>query len=95
MNCLNKINRWISSWEKRGYKDGIPDEADSLLESYGMVPSYRRICQALMKNDLHLISLGFQRHQCDAYIELKRIEIQKRDGKKPRHIQMKLFGGIK
>jgi predicted phosphoadenosine phosphosulfate sulfurtransferase len=77
-----KIRVYIRVWEKRGYSSGIPDEADDNLEFLGKVPSYRRIVQAILNNDWHLTSLGYQRPKCEAYMNLKRVEIEAR-GKKP------------
>lgn len=73
-----KIESWIRRWEKRGYQDGIPDEACPYLEAAGKVPSYRRICLAIMRNDMALTSLGFTREPCEAYMMLKKIEIANR-----------------
>lgn len=73
-----KIFNYISIWEKRGYETGIPDEADQKLESMGLVPSYRLICKAILKNDLALTSLGFQREKTKSYNLLKKIELSAR-----------------
>ncbi len=73
-----RVRDYIRVWELRGYPDGIPDEADSNLEFLNKAPSYRRIVLAILNNDWHLTSLGFQRPKCDAYMELKRIEIEAR-----------------
>jgi predicted phosphoadenosine phosphosulfate sulfurtransferase len=67
---------------KRGYEDGLPDEADPKLEGMGKVPSYRHICKAILKNDVALTSLGYSRPQCDSYVVLKRIELANRKVKK-------------
>jgi predicted phosphoadenosine phosphosulfate sulfurtransferase len=69
------IRKYIKQQEKRGYPEGIPDEAPSELESNQLVPSYRRICRALLKNDLTLQSLGFSKPDCAIYSSLKRIEL--------------------
>lgn len=74
----DKINQYIRTWVGRGYPDGIPDEADLVLESLGKVPSYRVICKAIMMNDHSLKSLGFSRPECAAYNALKRVELQER-----------------
>lgn len=74
-----KINSYVSSWKKKGYKDGIPDEADARLEHLCKAPSYRAICRAILKNDVSMSSLGFTRQPCDAYNALKRIEIEARN----------------
>ena len=75
---LSRINQYIKQWEKQGYKNGIPDEADSVLESFNLVPSYRLICISIMKNDTHLQSLGFTRPKCKVYNDIKRKELIER-----------------
>lgn len=78
MGTKEKIRKYISEWEKRNYSKGIPDEAPAELEKRGLVPSYRLICIALMKNENNLEILGFQKNKCLAYNELKRIELSNR-----------------
>jgi predicted phosphoadenosine phosphosulfate sulfurtransferase len=46
-------------WEKRCYFRGIPDECPPKLAKAMRVPSYKAIAMAILKNDLHLTSLGF------------------------------------
>ena len=79
-----KVKAYIRTWEARGYQAGIPDEADHNLEFLGKVPSYRRIVLAILNNDWHLTTLGYQRPKCDAYMNLKRIEIEAREKKNER-----------
>lgn len=78
MGTKIKIREYISKWEQRGYERGIPDEAPFELERMGVVPSYRMICIALMKNPNNLETLGFQREKCKIYQEIKREEIYNR-----------------
>jgi predicted phosphoadenosine phosphosulfate sulfurtransferase len=73
-----KILNYISTWEKRGYPDGIPDETDSNLELMNKVPSYRAICKAILKNDIALTSLGFSRSKSEVYSAFKKVEIENR-----------------
>ena len=73
-----KVRRSARVWEARGYPGGIPDEADAYLESWDKVPSYRRICLAILRNDMTLKTLGFAQSKCAAYMELKRVEIEAR-----------------
>lgn len=73
-----KIRGWVRTWEGRCYPEGIPDEAPSELENANLVPSYRRICKAILKNDFPLLTLGFTREPCEAYSLLKKIEINER-----------------
>lgn len=63
----NKILLYIRWWKERGYPDGIPDEAELALEMKRDVPSWRRICKALLRNDYWCKSLGFSQHKSAAY----------------------------
>jgi predicted phosphoadenosine phosphosulfate sulfurtransferase len=72
------VELYIKKQKRQGYSDGIPDEADSNLESLGKVPSYRRIVRAIFKNDIALSSLGFSRKKCHVYDSLKKEEIKRR-----------------
>lgn len=82
------IRNYIKEWERKSYPKGIPDEAPFELEKRGVVPSYRLICLALMKNENNLESLGISRTKCNVYQEMKRIEIEARPTK---YKQLKLF----
>ncbi len=53
-----KVNYYCKLWESRCYSEGIPDEAPVELEKKANVPSYRRVCQAILKNDYWFKSLG-------------------------------------
>lgn len=88
MGAKEKIIKYIHEWEKRGYEEGIPDEAPSVLEKRGLVPSYRLICIAIMRNYNNLEILGFPREKCKIYQEIKREEIYNRPTKEK---QLKLF----
>lgn len=90
MGLKERIIDYIKIQERKGYINGLPDEAPAILEEYGKVPSYRRICLAIMKNDVQLQTLGYSRKPCSAYMELKRIEIEQRT-KKNITYQLKLF----
>ena len=78
MGTRSKIEKYISEWEEKGYRNGIPDEAPACLERSGLVPSYKLICIALMKNPNNLEMLGYSRGKCKIYQEIKREEIYNR-----------------
>jgi len=78
MGIKEKVERYIFLWEKRDYKNGIPDEAPHELEKLLIVPSYRVICIALMKNENNLETLGYKRKKCNAYNAIKKQEIETR-----------------
>ncbi len=73
---LNKIYTFCKWWEERGYPSGIPDEAPYILESKKIVPSWRRICKSLLRNDYWCKGLGFTQHKTAAY--KKYLELKKR-----------------
>lgn len=62
-----KIFVFINWWVDRGYPDGIPDEADYQMEQKKNVPSWRRVCKTLLRNDYWCKGLSFTQHKTDAY----------------------------
>lgn len=63
----NKILLFCRWWEERGYEDGIPDEAELSLEMKRDVPSWRRVCKTLLRNDYWCKGLGFSQQKTEAY----------------------------
>ena len=63
----NKILLFCRWWEGRGYSEGIPDEVDLALENKRDVPSWRRVCKSLLRNDYWCKGLGFSQHKSEAY----------------------------
>lgn len=72
----NKILLFCKWWEERGYPDGIPDAADLALENKRDVPSWRRVCKSLLRNDYWCKGLGFSQHKTGAY--KKYLDLMKR-----------------
>lgn len=72
----NKIILFQKWWMERGYPDGIPDEADLPLEMKRDVPSWRRVCKTLLRNDYWCKGLGFSQHKTGAY--KKYLDLMKR-----------------
>lgn len=72
----NKIFIFCQWWSKRGYENGIPDSADYQMEAKKDVPSWRRICKSLLRNDYWCKGLSFTQHKSDAY--KKYLELIKR-----------------
>lgn len=63
----NKIVLFIRWWKERGYPQGIPDEADYALEAKRRVPSWRRVCKSLLRNDYWCKGMSFTQHKSEAY----------------------------
>lgn len=72
----NKIWSFCQWWEARGYEEGIPDEAELALEMKRDVPSWRRVCKTLLRNDYWCKGLGFSQHKSGAY--QKYLDLMKR-----------------
>jgi predicted phosphoadenosine phosphosulfate sulfurtransferase len=73
----NKIAVFIHWWQLKGYPT-IPDEADPKAEAARDVPSWRRICKALLRNDYWCKGLSFGMHKSAAYERYKRIMAKRR-----------------
>jgi predicted phosphoadenosine phosphosulfate sulfurtransferase len=63
----NKIAVFLKWWYDRGYPKGIPDEADLKDEAAKKVPSWRRICKALLRNDYWCKGLSFSQNKANHY----------------------------
>jgi len=63
----NKIALFQKWWIDKGYPDGIPDEADCKLEAAKKVPSWRRVCKSLLRNDYWCKGMSFTQHRSEAY----------------------------
>lgn len=65
----SKIAVYIKWYMDRGYADGIPDEADPDMEKKRDVPSWKRICRTLLRNDYWCKGLGFSPTKQSAYTQ--------------------------
>jgi predicted phosphoadenosine phosphosulfate sulfurtransferase len=75
----DKILLFTKWWTERGYPDGIPDEADYALEAKRLVPSWRRICKSLLRNDYWGKGLGFSQQKSDAYTKYQKLMKARRE----------------
>lgn len=62
-----KIYVFQDWWKKKGYPEGLPDEADYALEVKKLAPSWRRVCKSLLRNDYWCKGLSFTQHKTNAY----------------------------
>lgn len=75
----NKIYTFIKWWEERGYFESIPDQAPLILENERIVPSWRRICKSLLRNDYWCKGLGFTQHKTEAYNKYLQLKKEQRN----------------
>ena len=64
---IPRFRTFVQGWMKRGYQDGIPDEAPYVLENHYWAPSYRRMCKVLLRNDWWCKGLGLTQPKSEAY----------------------------
>lgn len=72
---LPRFQTFVRGWKGRGYVDGIPDEAPSVLENDQWAPSWRRMCKVLLRNDWWCKGLGLVQPKSvayGAYLEIKK-----------------------
>jgi len=74
----NKVAKYLFWYRDKGYPNGIPDSVDNDLESKGKVPSWRRICKALLRNDYWCKTIGFSPTKGSAYMKYLNLMRRKR-----------------
>ncbi|MFA5054123.1 MAG: DUF3440 domain-containing protein [Parcubacteria group bacterium] len=74
----DKIAVFLHWWQSRGYPNGIPDEAPSAQEAGREVPSWRRICKSMLRNDYWCKGLSFSQHKSEAYEKYQRLMKKRR-----------------
>jgi predicted phosphoadenosine phosphosulfate sulfurtransferase len=72
-----RFKKFISGWKHRGYIY-IPDEAPHDLEIKCWVPSWKRMCRVLLRNDYWCKGLGQTQPKSDAYIKFKEIKAKRK-----------------
>lgn len=79
---IERFRSFIRGWRGRGYIGDIPDEAPRELETKHWVPSYRRLCKCLLRNDWWCKGLGLTQPKSEAYGKYLEIKKQKQEIKK-------------
>jgi len=72
--------KFMSGWKDRGYK-AIPDEAPLDLENKCWVPSWRRMCRVILRNDYWCKGLGQTQPKSEAYGKFKEIKAKRKKEK--------------
>jgi predicted phosphoadenosine phosphosulfate sulfurtransferase len=73
LHYRERFKKFIKGWQDRGYLV-IPDEAPEDLESKCWVPSWRRMCKVMLRNDYWCKGLGQTQPLSDAYGKFKAIK---------------------
>lgn len=76
---VERFSDWIVGWHKRGYRAGIPDSAPRELEKKYWVPSWRRLCKVLLRNDWWCKGLGMTQPKSEAYGKYLRIKKERKE----------------
>lgn len=74
----DKIAVFLKWYMRRGYPDGIPDAADPKEEAARRVPSWRRICKVILKNDRICKGLSFAQQGSRKEQQAKHKDLMKR-----------------
>lgn len=64
---VERFKAHIKGWRGRGYLGDIPDSAPRELENKHWVPSWRRLCKVLLRNDWWCKGLGMTQPKSPAY----------------------------
>lgn len=76
-NYITRFKTFIAWWKKRWY-DKIPDEAPHDLEVAARVPSWKRMCRSILRNDYYCKWLWQTQPKSEAYIKWKQIKEKRR-----------------
>jgi len=76
-----RFKKFIHSWRDRGYNK-IPQEAPIDLENKCWVPSWRRLCKVILRNDYWCKGLGQTQPKSEAFLKYKAIKFAKNERKK-------------
>lgn len=71
---VERFKDHLKGWRKRGYKGEIPDSAPRDLENKQWVPSWRRLCKVLLRNDWWCKSLGMTQPKSQAWNKFKQMK---------------------
>jgi predicted phosphoadenosine phosphosulfate sulfurtransferase len=77
LHYKERFKKFIKGWQDRGYLS-IPDEAPEDLESKCWVPSWRRMCKVILRNDYWCKGLGQTQPLSDAYAKFKDIKAKRK-----------------
>jgi predicted phosphoadenosine phosphosulfate sulfurtransferase len=74
---VDRFKDFIKGWRKRGYVGDLPDSAPAELENKQWVPSWRRLCKVLLRNDYWCKGLGMTQPKSAAWDKYKKMKKEK------------------
>jgi predicted phosphoadenosine phosphosulfate sulfurtransferase len=74
----DKIAVYLHWWKEKEGVDPIPDFADRKLEADKKIPSWRRICKVLLRNDYWCKGLSFGQTKSESYTRYKKLMKKRR-----------------
>lgn len=77
LHYKERFKKFIAGWKDRGYTK-IPDEAPHDLEVKCWVPSWKRMCRVILRNDYWCKGLGQTQPKSEAYEKFKQIKALKK-----------------
>ena len=77
-NYRLRFEKFIHGWKDRGY-DKIPQEAPIELENKCWVPSWRRMCRCILRNDYYCKGLGQTQPKSEAWGKFKQIQLNRKE----------------
>lgn len=77
VHFVERFKAHIKGWRTRGYLGDIPDSAPPELENKHWVPSWRRMCKVLLRNDWWCKGLGMTQPKSEAYGQFLKIKKQR------------------
>lgn len=72
------LHWWAQNGDNGQYTHSIPDEAPAKLEASKKVPTWRRICKSLLRNDYWCKGLSFSQHKSGAYAKYQAVMKKRR-----------------
>jgi predicted phosphoadenosine phosphosulfate sulfurtransferase len=84
-----RFKKFIYGWHSRGYEK-IPDEAPPELEAKCWVPSWRRMCKVLLRNDYWCKGLGQAQPKSDAWQRFRAMRPHNSKGRRKNDPQLDL-----
>jgi predicted phosphoadenosine phosphosulfate sulfurtransferase len=75
----DKIAVYLKWYKDHGYPEDIPDEQEGDCDSKDRVPSWKRICKTLLRNDYWCKTLSFAPTKTASYERYRKLMKERRE----------------